>query len=120
MWKTLRSMIVGDSEPYGVGLVLREAEDGSFVVSSLVPDSPADESGKIALGDVLYEIDGRNFYRADKGEVMKATLGPPGSEVVMGFKRGLRYESDGVYRVTMVRRAVKGAGQVTRLKVVAQ
>jgi C-terminal processing protease CtpA/Prc len=42
----------------GVGLAVRESPGGMYVVSRLVPLSPAAVSGQVAVGDVLHSIDG--------------------------------------------------------------
>mmetsp|Transcript_7571 Transcript_7571/g.11994 ORF Transcript_7571/g.11994 Transcript_7571/m.11994 type:complete len:123 (+) Transcript_7571:938-1306(+) len=106
-------------EPSGVGIVFTEAEDGSLVVSRLVPGGPAEETGQVAVGDVLYEVEGENVYRADKQKIARKVLGSEGTMVRLGFKRGLRYEADPVFRVMIGRKAIPNAGVVERV-VVAQ
>eukprot|EP00292_Cryptomonas_paramecium_P025047 CAMPEP_0113669368 /NCGR_PEP_ID=MMETSP0038_2-20120614/4535_1 /TAXON_ID=2898 /ORGANISM="Cryptomonas paramecium" /LENGTH=74 /DNA_ID=CAMNT_0000585251 /DNA_START=414 /DNA_END=635 /DNA_ORIENTATION=+ /assembly_acc=CAM_ASM_000170 len=58
----------------GVGITFESSPDGSLMVHSLVPGSPADACGRIARGDVLYEVDGRCFFRADRAAVSAAML----------------------------------------------
>mmetsp|Transcript_9838 Transcript_9838/g.23436 ORF Transcript_9838/g.23436 Transcript_9838/m.23436 type:complete len:141 (-) Transcript_9838:23-445(-) len=113
----------------GVGIVFEEAEDGALVVASLLPDGPAEKSGKIAAGDVLYEIDGHNVYRADKLKVAEKMVarggggsggGPggrrkaPGGEITLGFKRGMRYEPDPLFFVTLRKEVMEKIGVVER------
>jgi C-terminal processing protease CtpA/Prc len=83
-----------------------------LVVQGLVPGSPAEDCGLIAAGDTLYEIDGKSVYRAGADEVAAVLLGPEGTAVRLGLKRGLRYESDPLFTVILVRCPVLGAGSV--------
>lgn len=94
-----------------------ESEDGSLVVSQLVPGGAAEETGQVAVGDVLYEVEGENVYRADKQKIASKVLGPEGTMVRLGFKRGLRYEADPVFRLVLGRRAIPNAGVIERVKV---
>ena len=96
----------------GVGIVFETSPEGAMVVSSLVPSSPAEECGLIAAGDTLYELNGKSVYRAGADEVAAVLLGEEGASVRLGLKRGLRYESDPLFHVTLVRRLVAGAGCV--------
>lgn len=118
MWNVVkRALRLEADEPCGVGIVFTEIEDCSLVVTGLVPDCAADASGQIAVGDTLYEVDGVDYYRAERDKVAAAVLGPEHSAVRLGFKRGLRYESDPVFHVTLLRGAVPNAGQVAKMRV---
>jgi len=118
MWGAIkRALRLQVDEPCGIGIVFTEVEDGSLVVTMFLPNCAADSSGVIALGDTLYEVDGINYYRAEKSKVASAVLGPEGSRVRLGFKRGLRYESDPVYHVTLERGQVANAGVVAKMRV---
>lgn len=117
MWGTIkRALKFQREDPCGVGIVFTEMEDGSLVVTGLLPNCPAELSQIVAMGDTLYEVDGVNYYRAEKSKVAAAVLGPEGSVVQLGLKRGLRYESDPVYHVALVRAQVPNAGQVAKLR----
>ena len=96
----------------GVGIVFETSPEGALIVQGLVPGSPAENCGLIAAGDTLYEINGKSFYRAGTDEVAAFLLGAEGTTVRVGLKRGLRYESDPLFQVTLVRRPVSGAGCV--------
>lgn len=118
MWGTIKRVLrLQVDEPCGVGIVFTEVEDGSLVVTALLPNCPADACEKIAMGDTLYEVDGVNYYRAEKSKVAAAVLGPANSIVRLGFKRGLRYESDPVYHVMLERGQVPNAGQVAKMRI---
>lgn len=118
MWGFIkRALRLEVDEPCGVGIIFTEVDDGSLVVTGLLPDCPADLCGKIAIGDTLYEVNGVNYYRAEKSKVASAVLGAANSIVRLGFKRGLRYESDPVYHVTIERGQVPNAGQVAKMRV---
>jgi len=112
-----RALRLQADEKCGIGIVFTEVEDGSLVVTVLLPNCAADSTETIALGDTLYEVNGVNYYRAEKSKVASAVLGPEGSTVRLGFKRGLRYESDPVYHVTLERGQVPNAGVVAKLRV---
>jgi C-terminal processing protease CtpA/Prc len=112
-----RALWLESDDPCGIGIVFTEVEDGSLVVTGLLPNFSADASGRIAVGDTLYEVDGVNYYRADRSKVAAAVLGPARSSVCVGFKRGLRYESDPVFHVTLERGPVPNAGQVAKIRV---
>ena len=118
MWRAIKEVLgLQVEEPCGVGIIFTEVEDGSLVVTAMLPNCPADACEKIAIGDTLYQVDGVDYYRADKSRVAAAVLGPPNSIVRLGFKRGLRYESDPVYHVTLERGKVANAGQVAKMRV---
>jgi C-terminal processing protease CtpA/Prc len=119
MWGAMkRALRLEGAELCGVGIVFTEIDDGSLVVTALLPNCPADACEKIAIGDTLYEVDGVNYYRADKSRVATAVLGPANSIVRLGLKRGLRYESDPVYYVTLERGKVPNVGQVAKMRVI--
>ena len=100
----------------GVGIILEVSTDGSLVVAGIVHGSPAEASSCIAVGDVLYEVDGINLYKASYAAAIGAILGAPGTTVHLGFKRGLRYESDPVFYVFLARMRLEGAGRVEYVK----
>lgn len=74
----------------GVGVTFEEHDDRSLVVCYIAPESPAEKSGRIALGDVLHEVDGKPVFRAHIDYITKIVPGPQGSYVELGFKRAGR------------------------------
>jgi C-terminal processing protease CtpA/Prc len=63
MWGTIkRALKFQPEDPCGVGIVFTEMEDGSLVVTGLLPNCPAELSQIVAMGDTLYEVDGVNYY----------------------------------------------------------
>lgn len=75
----------------GVGVVLREGLDGIEIVD-LVQGGPAARSGKIAVGDILLEVNGNPIANASYYEVLNQLKGDGRKEIGLGFKR---YEKDG-------------------------
>mmetsp|Transcript_28670 Transcript_28670/g.58640 ORF Transcript_28670/g.58640 Transcript_28670/m.58640 type:complete len:122 (+) Transcript_28670:745-1110(+) len=101
----------------GVGIVFQVSDEGALVVASLVPDGPAERSGKVAAGDVLYEVDGVNVYRAHQLKVADLVVGVEGSKVCLGLKRGMRYEGDGIFRVELTKAVMDKVGLVERFRI---
>mmetsp|Transcript_38179 Transcript_38179/g.93822 ORF Transcript_38179/g.93822 Transcript_38179/m.93822 type:complete len:119 (+) Transcript_38179:235-591(+) len=100
-------------EKCGVGLLFEELEEGGLVVAEILLGGPAWQTGKIAAGDILYEVEGVGVYRSDAREVRDLVLGNEGTWVWLGFKRGERYQNDSVFRVQLPRMAgVPGVGHL--------
>mmetsp|Transcript_31238 Transcript_31238/g.73635 ORF Transcript_31238/g.73635 Transcript_31238/m.73635 type:complete len:350 (+) Transcript_31238:68-1117(+) len=75
----------------GVGITFEtSAVDGSARVKGVVRGSPADRSGLVRHGDVLYEVDGSNVFREGLDVVANFLLGEPGTPVQLLFLRGTR------------------------------
>jgi len=70
----------------GVGIVLREGLDG-IEISDLVKGGPAARSGKILVGDILVEIDGRPVVSASYYDVLNQLKGDGRKDIALGFKR---------------------------------
>lgn len=70
----------------GVGIVLREGLDG-IEISDLVKGGPAARSGKILIGDILVEIDGRPVVSASYYDVLNQLKGDGRKDIALGFKR---------------------------------
>lgn len=70
----------------GVGIVLREGLDG-VEISDLVKGGPAARSGKILVGDILVEIDGKPIVSASYYDVLKQLKGDGRKDVALGVKR---------------------------------
>ena len=75
----------------GVGITFEtDSVDNSAKVKRLVRNSPADRSGLIKAGDVLYEVDSTNVFRDSLDVVAQLLLGAPGTTVRLLFLRGTR------------------------------
>jgi carboxyl-terminal processing protease len=70
----------------GVGVVLREGLDG-IEITDLVKGGPAARSGKILVGDILMEVDGKPLASASYYEVLSLLKGDGRKTVSLGFKR---------------------------------
>ncbi|KAJ1496448.1 hypothetical protein T484DRAFT_1874388, partial [Baffinella frigidus] len=93
------------SHACGVGILFSVDHEGALAVSSLVPGSPADESGLIRPGDVLHKVDDRNIFCSPAQEVHRLVVGPEGSWVLLGLRMGLE-AGDGLVHVALQRRRV--------------
>lgn len=71
----------------GIGVVLREAEDG-IVVVDLISGSPADRSGKIQVGDYLTAIENEPITDLSFEEVLDALKGDRSKSKSLTLKRG--------------------------------
>ncbi len=70
----------------GVGVVLRESVDGVQVVD-LVKGGPAEKSGKVEVGDVILEINGKSVAAASYDEVLEELKGRGEKSVSLVLKR---------------------------------
>ncbi len=84
----------------GVGVVLKEGVDG-VQITDLIKGGPAARSGKIEVGDLLVEIDGKAVSQAPYEEVLERLKGQGKKEVILGFKR-----KDAIVRVNLVREKI--------------
>jgi len=57
------------------------------VVKGFVPRSTAARSGAIQEGDLLVQVDKTEVHRWPVAEIAPLMLGPPGSTVMLGFRR---------------------------------
>ena len=70
----------------GIGVVLRENIDG-VEISDFVKGGPAERSGKIQIGDLLVEIDGKPIANS-YADVLQQLKGSGKKEVTLGLRRG--------------------------------
>lgn len=76
----------------GIGVILSEGIDGA-VIAELIKGSPAAESGKIQVNDLLVEIDGENVLQNSFEEILEKLKGKDRGEIILGFKR-INLEAD--------------------------
>lgn len=89
----------------GVGIVLREGIDG-VMITNLVKGGPAERSGKIAVGDLLVEIDGKAIDAASYDDVLGSLKGDRGSKVVLGVKHIDQNAKASIAKVELVREKI--------------
>lgn len=70
----------------GIGVVLTETIDG-VVIADLIKGSPALESKKISVGDVIVEINEKNVEFLTFDELLKALKQKDGGKISLGLKR---------------------------------
>ena len=87
-----------DGEFSGIGVRVQETPEG-LAVSSVLPDSPAEEAG-VEAGERIVSVDGQEVVDLPANEVVDLISGAAGTEVTVGFDGG----SAGPREVTMTRR----------------
>lgn len=71
----------------GIGVVLREGLDG-IEIADFVKGGPAEKSGKVEIGDIIVEIDGKPLASASYYDVLQSLKGNGKKEVALGLSRG--------------------------------
>jgi C-terminal processing protease CtpA/Prc len=74
----------------GVGIVFRSDHTGALFVRMLQEGGAAQKSGEIGVGDCIVEVDGVDVYRKPISTFTNLMLGPPGTMVTIGLKKGDR------------------------------
>lgn len=90
----------------GVGVVLSEGIDG-VMIAELIKGSPAEQSGKIKVNDLLVEIDGKQVSQVPFEEVLEILKKKDKGEVILGFKRvDLEAANESYFRVALRKRPI--------------
>ena len=71
----------------GIGVSMYTLDDGLYMVSDVVKDSPAMKAG-IQAGDQLIRVNGEDITKYTLDEVVTKITGEEGTEVKVTFKRG--------------------------------
>ena len=71
----------------GIGVQLDEDETKGPVIRSVIPGTPAEESG-LRRGDVITQVDGTTTDGEEIDEVVSRVRGPEGEPVTLTIKRG--------------------------------
>lgn len=80
----------GNSKNVGIGIKFRE-QNGQHIVTSLLPDGPAQQTGKVFEGDVMEAVNDVPLAGKSSDEVIDLILGPPGEDVLLTM-RGQKQE----------------------------
>jgi len=94
-----------EKEFEGVGVLLRETVDG-VMIAGLIKGGPAERSGKIVVGDILFEIDGKKMEEASYEDVLKEMKGNARGEINLTLKRYNDDASSNLYGVQLKREKV--------------
>ncbi|NGX36249.1 MAG: Tail-specific protease [Candidatus Anoxychlamydiales bacterium] len=94
-----------EKEFEGIGIVLTESIDG-VVVTDLIKNGPAAESGVIKVNDIVTEINGYAVEYLSFDEVMKLMKGKDTPYILMGFKRRLPDETVAFWKIKLQRQAI--------------
>ncbi len=89
----------------GVGVVLFEGVDG-VMISDLVKGSPAEESGKIQVNDLLVEIDGKEVDELSFEEVLELLKKAGKRALLLGFERSDTLGKQQRFHVSLERRPI--------------
>ncbi|MDE3045740.1 MAG: PDZ domain-containing protein [Verrucomicrobiota bacterium] len=90
----------------GVGVVLSEGIDG-VMIAELIKGSPAEESGKIQINDLLVEVNGTPVSQLSFEEVLDLLKQKDAGEMVLGFRRvDLEVKNESFYRVALKKRPI--------------
>ena len=102
-----------DAKQCGVGILFTVNPEGALQVSSLLPGSPAEESGLIRPGDILHKVDDKDVFCSAANVVHQLVVGPEGSWVLLGLRMGAR-EGDGLVHVALQRRPIENVEEALR------
>lgn len=69
----------------GIGIVISEGVEG-FIISNILPNSPADKSQSLSINDTLIEINGKSIEGFSLEEVMQE-LSQKGRKITLGVKK---------------------------------
>lgn len=86
----------------GIGLSLKEDEFGSKVMA-VVPNSPAEKSGKIKKGDVIIKINNKKIANMGVDEVVDLIRGKKGTKIDLTLIRKNENSKISSYNVTLIR-----------------
>lgn len=89
----------------GVGVAFREGLDG-IEIADLIPGGPAIRSGKIVVGDILLEVDGKPIVNSSYYDVLNQLKGDGRKEIVLGLKRHEKDGSESYVRVELKREKI--------------
>ena len=79
--------VLSDSNSCGVGIAFVPTQDGKFLsVMQIAPDCSASPEKSVVVGDVICSIDGQDITGSPLPHVARSLLGPPGSNVMIGFQ----------------------------------
>jgi carboxyl-terminal processing protease len=92
----------------GVGIVLRQSGD-IYMVSKLIPNSTAEKSGLVRVGDVIEKVDGASVSSESLHEVMQKLRGKNGTKVQLELKRNMiiaGVPTDKTFNVSLKRESI--------------
>jgi carboxyl-terminal processing protease len=110
-----------DGRYSGVGLWLGTVRGGGVEVTSVLPDSPAEQAG-LRVGDSLVDVDGAAVDHLAVGDVVRRMHGAPGTEVAVTVRRAGAIRTLRLRRAELVATDVSSEvveGQVGRVRVAA-
>ncbi|MFA6502583.1 MAG: S41 family peptidase, partial [Parachlamydiales bacterium] len=94
-----------EKEFEGIGVVLSESVDG-VIVSDLVENSPAKDSGLIKINDILTEVNGQSVEFLGFDQVMKLMKGKDSPSIVLGFKRIQNDENNSFWKIKLDKKPI--------------
>lgn len=105
----------------GIGATLKN-DDGYTLIESLVPGSPAMQSGKLRAGDKIVAVGQENGDMIDVigmeiNKVVQKIRGPKGTRVRLSVVRDVKDKPADQFLVTLVRDKIKLVDQATKYEV---
>lgn len=102
----------------GIGATLK-SDDGYTIIDSLVPGSPAKNSGKIIAGDKIIAVGQENgdmldVIGMDLDKVVQKIRGPKGTKVRLSILRELKSQTSETFLVSLVRDKIKLVDQAVK------
>lgn len=76
----------------GIGVILKEDIDG-IIVKEIISGGPAEKSGELLVGDIIYLVDGKNIENLPFKGVLDCLRGEQGSFVRLGIRRNQENKS---------------------------
>ncbi|MCH9609220.1 MAG: hypothetical protein S4CHLAM45_04470 [Chlamydiales bacterium] len=89
----------------GIGVVLREGIDG-ILIHDMLGGGPAKESGEIAVGDTITEVDGKSVKGASFRHVLDIMRGKEGTVTTLGLVRREKSGESKFRQVKLTRRRI--------------
>lgn len=86
----------------GIGVVLHEGIEG-VVIAEIVKGGPADQIGKLKVGDTIVEVDGEPLKHASFQKVLDVLRGEEGSQAILGIERCTSEEKYEYHRIELTR-----------------
>lgn len=78
-----------EKEVQGVGILVEKGAQGQYLISQILPNSPAEKSGRLQLNDQLVSIDGVALSDKSMEDVLALMGGQVGSKAALVVKRSL-------------------------------
>jgi carboxyl-terminal processing protease len=76
-----------EKEFNGIGIIIEQISDGSFIIKQVLKDGPAEKSGLILVNDQIVSVDGQALSNMPLSQLMEVLRGKTGTMVHLTLKR---------------------------------